>query len=92
VNTPQAFIGSDYFCESGNPDLSFGSRLYTDDPLWDGQGCGPHETACCAAPGLPWFHRKYNASSTDFIEMRICGDESTNNEDVRLSFYEIYIK
>ena len=77
------FIGSNYFCESGN----------SGDPLWDGQGCGGLEAPCCLAPGLPWFHRDYgNVTTTDYIELRVCGDESTNNEDVSVSFYEIYIK
>ena len=39
----QPFIGSNYFCESGNPDSSISSKLYTSDPLWDGQGCGAQE-------------------------------------------------
>jgi hypothetical protein len=51
------------------------------------------EGPCCAAPGLPWFHRDYrNMITTDFIELRICGDESTDNEDVPIGFYEIYLK
>ena len=87
------FIGSNYFCESGNSNNDWTQTLYTGDPLWDGQGCGTNETACCSAPGLPWFHRDYgNVTTTDYIELRVCADESTNNEDVPVSFYEIYIK
>ena len=87
------FIGSNYFCESGNPNNSWTQTLYTGDPLWDGQGCGGLEASCCSAPGLPWFHRDYgNITTTDYIELRVCGDESTTNEDVPVSFYEIYIK
>jgi hypothetical protein len=67
--------------------------LYTDDPLWDGQGCGPLEGPCCAAPGQPWFHRDYsNMNTNDYIELRVCADESTDNENVPLSFYEIFVK
>ena len=37
----QRFIGSHYFCESGNPNsTTHHSILYTSDPLWDGQDCG----------------------------------------------------
>ena len=53
----QPFVGSNYFCESGNPDSSISLKLYTSDPLWDGQGCGAQEGICCSVPGLPWFHR-----------------------------------
>ena len=87
----QSFIGNDYFCESGNPANGYTNKLYTDDPLWDGQGCGSQEGNCCAAPGLPWFYKTFN-STTDYIELRECGDQSTNDEDVPISLYEIYIK
>ena len=72
---------------------SYQALLYTSDPLWDGQDCRTLETACCSVPGLLWFHRDYgNTTTTDYLEMRVCGDESTNNEDVPVSFYEIYVK
>ena len=87
----QSFIGNDYFCESGNPANGWTHILYTDDPLWDGQGCGLQEGNCCEAPGLPWFYKTFNFT-TDYIELRECGDESTDNEDVPFSLYEIYIK
>ena len=87
----QSFIGNDYFCESGNPANGWTYKLYTDDPLWDGQGCGLQEGNCCEAPGLPWFYKTFN-STTDYIELRECGYEPTYNEDVPISLYEIYIK
>ena len=92
--TLQSFIENDYFCESGNPSThgGFKTKLYTQDPLWDGKGCGSLEEACCSAPGLPWFHKVLNSTTTDYIELRVCGDQSRNDEDVPVSFYEIYIK
>ena len=39
----QSFISNDYFCESGNPNNKFELKLYTQDPLWDGKGCGTNE-------------------------------------------------
>ena len=90
--TVSSFIGKNYFCESGN----YGSasiELYTSDPLWDGQGCGSLETACCNAPGLPWFHRDYGSTTTtDYLELRVCADEGANGEDAPVSYYEIYVK
>ena len=88
-----SFIESNYFCESGNPNNTWTNTLYTGDPLWDGQGCDGLEAPCCSVPGLPWFHRDYgNITTTDYIELRVCADESTDNEDVPVSFYEIYVK
>ena len=81
VQVPQAFVGNHYFCEGGN------------DLLWDGKGCSSDETLCCSASGLPWFHRDYGSTTTtDYIELRVCADQETTDEDVPVSFYEIYIK
>ena len=89
----QSFIGNNYFCESGNTDSFAYNTLYTSDPLWDGQGCGSLESPCCNVPGIPWFHRDYgNTTTTDYIELRVCGDEGTDNEDVPVSYYEIYVQ
>ena len=88
----QSFINNNYYCESG-ADTSWSYKLYTSDPLWDSNGCGTLETACCSAPGLPWFHRDYgNTTTTDYLELRVCGDQETDDEDTPVSFYEIYVK
>ena len=45
---PPSFVGNNYFCESGNPLISFENTdilRYTDDPLWDGEMC---EGQCCS--------------------------------------------
>ena len=76
-----SFIGNNYYCEGGSA-----------DPLWDGQGCLAIETDCCASTYLPWFYRQFNASTTDYIELRVCGDQNTNDEDVPVFLYEIYVK
>ena len=91
TTTVQSFIANDYFCESGNPTSSANlGTLYTDDPLWDGEGCGGDEGPCCNAPGIPWFHKVLDSPTTYYIELRVCGDESTGNEDNPVSMYEIY--
>ena len=64
--------------------------LYTDDPLWDGEGCGGGEGPCCNAPGVPWFHKVLNSTTTDYIELRVCGDYF--DEDSPVTLYEIYVK
>ena len=89
----QTFIGDDYFCEAGfsagNPNPS---TMYTDDPLWDGESCRFRESPCCQVPGLPWFTKTLSSATTENIELRICGDEGTANEDNPVFFYEIYVK
>ena len=89
----QSFIGNNYFCESGNPTMTIENKIYSNDVLWDGENCGPNEGSCCSAPGQPWFHRNYGINTTtDYIELRMCGDDGWEDEDAMLSKYEIYIK
>ena len=56
----------------------------------DGKGCSSQESACCQAAGIPWFHKRLNASTNDYIELRICSDASaSSNEDIPVGYYEI---
>ena len=88
----QSFIGNNYFCESGNQQSDWSPIFYPDDPLWDGEGCGGIEGACCNVNNIPWFHQVFNSFTTDDIELRVCTDQETNDEDVPVGLYEIYIK
>ena len=87
-----SFIGTDYYCESGNPKIGWDTKLYTNDLLWDGQGCGYKEGPCCNRSNLPWFHKPLGYFTTDSIEMRLCCDGDTNEEDVPFNLVEIYVK
>ena len=91
TRSPPSFVGNDYFCESGCPSYCSYTALHMADPVWDGEGCGALEEDCCAAPGLPWFHKVLDTPTTDYIEMRVCIDEATTNENVLISSYEIYV-
>ena len=92
-STLQSFINKEYFCESGNPatDGSYKNIFYTSDPLWDGKDCSS-EGDCCTASGLPWFHKTFKTNTTDYLELRVCADETSLTEDSPVSFYELYIK
>ena len=90
--TVPSFIGNDYFCESGCPGDWQWNTSYSGDPLWDGKQCGLIEKACCLAPGLPWFNKTLSSPTTDYIEMRICGDEVGSWEDSPVNYFEIYVK
>ena len=89
-----SFVGSDYYCESGyqgssGPPLG---KFFTSDRLWDGKDCGSRETACGQRPLIPWFYKSIGYYTTDYIEMRICCSEGTNDEDVPFEQYELYVK
>ena len=60
--------------------------------LWDAQQCGPLEQGCCSVPDIPWFNKVLDESTTDDIELRVCCVEEVTSEDVRVNYYEIYVK
>lgn len=88
----QSFIDQDYFCESANSESNVQQKLYTDDPLWDGEGCGGQEGPCCSRDNIPWFHKVFETASSDYVELRVCADQGTDNEDTAVNMYEIYVK
>ena len=88
-----AFIGSNYFCDTGNPgpDPGFGT-YFTDDPLWDGKGCGPFST-CCQFNNPPWFQTALPQTTSDDIELRLChGEAGQYEENTIINLIEIYVK
>ena len=84
------YIGNNYYCESGNSASSYTfDLLYSSDPLWDGQQC---EGQCCRnGKSPPWFSVEISNTTTDDIEVRVCGDEGTSNEDTPIQLMEIYV-
>ena len=88
------WVGSDYYCESGlHSSQSHHKVLYFNDPLWDGQQCNGNEGPCCTNPKMPWFIKALNETTTEDIELRMCGSENPfNNEDTPLDIIELYIR
>ena len=92
-NTVPPFVGEHYYCESGTDSFPSDGTVYTADPLWDGDNCLSKEAPCCNGTGLPWFFRDYgNATITDYIELRVCGNDIYPNKDTPVQLYEIYVK
>jgi hypothetical protein len=88
---PPAFVGKDYFCDTGSAGRVGYGVVYNSDPLWDGAGCGPQNT-CCSFNNPPWFYKQLPQPTTDNIEMRVCRDESSTNEDILIEAVEIYVQ
>ena len=92
-NPPPAvppFVGQDYFCDTGSEN-HYQYIFYANDPLWDGAGCGQFST-CCSFNSPPWFLKELSPSTSDDIEMRLCRDESRNNEDILFEVLELYVQ
>ena len=89
-NEPPIFIGGSYYCESGNSNDNFVHDLYSNDPLWDGQQC---EGTCCNGTNTPpWFSIRLSAPIMDIIEVSICCDQGTGDEDTPVELMEIYVQ
>ena len=93
ANVP-SLVGDDYFCESGTLHPISSYPFHTDDPLWDGEGCGidEFEGPCCNVSGIPWFHKALYSPATDDIELRVCAGHDTKYQDTPVSLYELYVK
>ena len=86
---PPSFVGDHYYCESGNVG-QVEDQWYANDPLWDGDGC-PSGNTCCDPPNLPWFNRMIDPPSTADIELRLCQDQTSADEDVAVELFELYV-
>ena len=90
--SPFSFVGDNFFCDTSNPSgAPFQYTLYTDHLLWDGEGC-LGDINCCAPSSGPWFNATLSASTMDDIEIRICADQETSDEDTPLELIEIYVR
>ena len=87
---PPSFVGNDYFCDTGSSSR-YARIFYSDDPLWDGAGCGPQST-CCSFNNPPWFYKQLPQPTTDDIEMRVCRSTNSSNEDISIEMFDIYIQ
>ena len=85
-----SFMGNDYFCEAGMhyPEDSAQNVFHPDDPLWDGEGCGPSST-CCTFHGPPYFTKSLSGPTSDDLEVRMCG---SSNGYAPVELIELYVK
>ena len=84
------FVCQDYFCDTGSRN-HYQDRIYSEDPLRDGSGCGS-TSSCCRFNSPPWFCKQLSQPTTDDIELRLCGDQSTGNEDALIEHVELFVQ
>ena len=91
-NRVPAFVGDDFFCESGlHSRWSLQYMFFPDDVLWDGQNCTSTST-CCQLNNPPWFTKNLTSATTDDIELRICITDLPEQADVPLELIELYVQ
>ena len=91
VQAVPGFVGSNYFCASGHTGLLGQDQFYLSDPLWDGEGCDSTSNSCCQLNNPPYFCTELPQPTTDDIEVRICHNEPTYDEDTLVSLIDIYV-
>ena len=90
-----AFVGSDYFYESGlHSEWNIVEEdivLFPNDVLWDGQSCTSNST-CCQFNNPPWFTKILPNATTEDLELRICTYFSPEYDDVPIELIELYVQ
>ena len=88
---PPPSIGNNHYCESGNSMSGFTpGHLFLDDKLWDGQQC--EGTCCNGTNSPPWFSVQLPAPTMDVLQVHICCDEDTSDEDILVELIELYVQ
>ena len=86
------FVGENYYFSSGSSNFPEKDRIYTKDPLWQGNGCTNKRDSCCTDVGLPWFYRAFPTNQyDDHIEVRICYNQDYSDEAVLIDKLVLYI-
>ena len=74
------YIGMHYSCELD--EQCYQSLACNLNQLWDGGQC----------VGGATFYRQLSQSTTDDIEMRVCRGQDQNDEDILITFVEIFVQ
>ena len=76
--TPSPFISSDWTCDG----TGCSAGVFCNQLLWNTSLCGE------STP----FLKRFSASTTADIEMKVCRDEARDNEDIAISSIELYVQ
>ena len=91
-NRPPLFVGNNYYCESGITHSS-GHEFAVGDTLWDGKLCRHREASCCSRSNIfPRFKRDLGTVTSDSLQLRVCTNEGTHDENVSIGEYDIFVK
>ena len=92
TNAVPSFVGDDYYCETGFNGNGLSFTFFPNDTLWDGQQCVSAEAPCCTHPNMPWFNKTLSETTTEDIEVRVCQDQGTCDEDTLLQVIELFVQ
>ena len=86
------FVGQDLYCESAirYPPPETNRQWFTNNTLWDGEGCYPG-SSCCNNALAPWFRRTLQEKTTEDIEVRWCTTQGLTGDRVATELLELYV-
>ena len=87
-DTLPSFIGSDYFCETGNRGAQ-SSKVFLSDPLWNGKGCTTGN--CCDFNNPPWFYKDLLQTTDDTLKVTLSINGLASRENIYITEMEIYV-
>ena len=87
------YVGNNYFCETGTSVNENNNLFFSNDTLWDGQGCSSARSSCeCTLNSPPWFTAQLSNSTADDIEIRSCVYYTTAESNIGIEMIELYVK
>ena len=88
---PPAYIGNDYYCESGIDYPTTNPVIIDSDPLWDQKKFRYNEKKCLRSK-MPWFSSSIPPATND-LELRLCRVKPRGiYGEVFLESFAIYIR
>lgn len=88
-HSPPSFVGNDYYCDSGVEGNEWRHDWYS-DRLWDGH-CH-YRSHCCSRSSMPFFVKNIGTTTTAPLEVRLCQDSPTSDENIGLHQMELFIR
>ena len=84
-----SFVGSDYFCETGNRGRYDPTTVFLDDPLWNGKGCATG--TCCSFNNPPWFYKELPLPTSDSLKITLYLNSGSSDENIFITEMELYV-
>ena len=84
------FVGNDYFCSTSNSE-SHNYDFSDFSHIWSATDVCPPGGDCCFK-GQPWFYKALEQATADALELRVCGDQLTADEDVAIDAAELFVR
>ena len=89
---PPAYVGEHFYCSTRTEHAAYSRfKFNATEHAWSVTDSCPIEGGCCNS-GNPWFKRNFLQASTDSLEIRLCNDQPTADEDIAIDEAELYVR